>query len=73
MDFLEAVKMAEDDPFPALDSVFSKLVDFKLDPELSEDIITERAYDLLRRMPERPLPLCQIDPGYCSRYALVPR
>ncbi len=66
-DFLAAAKAACDDPFPALDLVFSNLVAFKLSPELSEETITERAHDLLRRMPEHPLSLAEIQPGFYSR------
>jgi hypothetical protein len=70
-DFLDAVKTNRDDPFPTLDSIFSNLVAFKLSPELSEETITERAHDLLRRMPDQPLSLAEIEPEFCSKYVLV--
>ncbi|CZR52823.1 uncharacterized protein PAC_02700 [Phialocephala subalpina] len=66
MDLFEAVKSAVDDAFPALDFVFSNLVGFKLKLDLDEEVVTKRVYDLLARMPELPLSLAKIEPGFCS-------
>ncbi|KAF8851732.1 hypothetical protein BDZ45DRAFT_140526 [Acephala macrosclerotiorum] len=66
IDLVDAVKRVGDDLFPALDSIFSRLVVFELKPELEEAVIVERARDLLARMPERPLSLAEIEPGYYS-------
>jgi hypothetical protein len=72
MALLDAVKPAGevDDPFYAIDSVFKELVIFKLYPGLEEDVIVDRACDLLTRMPQFPVSLADIEPGHCSRYAL---
>jgi hypothetical protein len=70
MDLFEAVKSAVDDAFPALDFVFSNLVGFKLKLDLDEEVVTKRVYDLLARMPELPLSLAKIEPGFYSRYVL---
>lgn len=72
MALLEAVKTSGDDPFPALDSVFSNLLDFKLHAEMtvSEEVVIKRAVDLLSRMPDSLLSLAEVESGHFSRQAL---
>jgi hypothetical protein len=63
LELLEAVRGTEKEPFSSLDEVFTEMVDFRLDPRVSENNVTSQALDLLKRLPESPLPLDQMDQG----------
>lgn len=66
----EIVQQSPHHLFQALDNTFSRLIQFGLDTNETSEVIIERAYHILSRLPVEPLSLEKVNPELFHRYVI---